>query len=207
MLIWFIAITFLFPLGSDIGVQGIFNWVVGLLVIPTTICISAFKDKKPIYVMFACTALAAIIRMSCFAYGDNTPRWKSTYTIKSARLNVLCSEQKANNLNVAISCIEKYKGGSNLLLLGNQESALYYATQTYPFIGHTQPIVYSGNGKYEERLNDRLKYHHNQYPLICLLDQDDSSETIGNQLIIRRWAKKHGYKSVYNDGYVEIMKK
>lgn len=205
--IYLILATLLFPLGSDIGIQGIFNWCAGLLIFPAAYSMKAIKRKdiiSAITVTYACSCFGAVIKTGSKAYGDTKGRMYSTCIIQPERLNIYTDSAKAVKYRNAIKAINKHIGKERLMLLANQASELYYATQSLPYLGHTQTIIYQGN-----LLKWRLDERHsrlNALPAVVFLKSDKIQKyEYENRTILIKWMRDNKYKLVYSDGFIEIF--
>lgn len=197
-----------YPLGSDIGIQGVFHWNAGLLIFPATYCLYSMKSenlRKAVFTAYICVALCCMVRVMLFVYDDIGWRANCLARIHSPRLNVLTSEKTAYHYNLAIPAIETHLTENRLLFIANQASELYYATNSLPFTGHVQTIIYTGD-RLIDRLNDRLRYFHD-YPLIVFLAQDNPSTEVPEvQATTLKWMGKHDYRLVYDDGFTRLYK-
>lgn len=204
--VYLLVAAVVYPFGSDIGVQGVFNWCAGLLIFPAMWCVSQFvmpERVKPLKVAFFSILICAVLRTVLYVYGEDVSRFACTEQIHSERLNVFTTPEKAARYAHTINAINQYVGENRLLFVTNQASELYYATRTLPFEGHVQPVIYRGE-RLIWRLNERLA-HFGEYPLIAMLNQEKpSSETSEVQSITKQWMKRHRYQLVYDDGYLKL---
>lgn len=207
--LYLLIATLCFPMGSDIGIQGIYNWCAGLLIFPA---IYYFKFlKKPILtetskVIYVCCAMSAICKLSYKAYNESEPRFHCLTMIQPSRLNVMTEKGKAKNYQKAISAIQKYSSTNQPLLLATQASELYYATNKKPYLGHVQTIIYKEKRleeRLEERLNTRLT-HFRVFPVIATLNISKEPHEVANEKILNAWMKKYHYKLVYKDNYITL---
>ena len=198
--------TMVFPFGSDIGIQGIFHWCAGLLVLPSAWCASRLSIPllyPALRSTICCVAISALARTGINVYGEDEPRWQCTHQVQADRLNVYMGKGKADVYRKTIAAINEHVGDNRLLFCTNQASELYYATKTLPYEGHVQPIIYTGE-KLFWRLDERLE-HFGSYPLILFLRQSsESPETSQIQSDTHIWMKKHQYRLVYDDGVTEL---
>ena len=198
--------TLLIPLGSDIGIQGIFNWCAGLIIFPAAWCASrctAPYQQWARKVLVGCVACCALLRTGYEAYGEDVPRWACTSQAQEHRLNVYMEEEKALNYQRFIEAVEQHIGPSRLLFITNQAAELYYATRTLPYEGHVQPVIYTGE-RLTWRLDERLA-HFGQHPLIAFLNQRHlSGETTAVQEGTLQWMQRHDYRLVYDDGFARL---
>ena len=200
--------TFCFPMGSDIGIQGIFNWCAGLLIFPAVYYSKFLKDNILIEaskVIYICCAICALSKMTYKAYGERTSRIHCFSIIQPSRLNVMTEEKKAVKYQKAIAAINKYAQTNQPLLLTTQASELYYATYKMPYLGHVQTIIYQGK-LLEQRMEERL-HHFGHFPLITILNIDKKPYEIDNEKIIKVWMEKYHYKQIYKDDYITIYNK
>lgn len=198
----------LFPFGSDIGIQGIFHWCVGLLVFPCAWCASHYASSMKQYalsIVTVCIAAPTLLRTAINAYGEEDPRWECVHQVQPDRLNVMVSQHKADVYRRAINAIDRHIGPQRLLFSTNQAAELYYATRTLPFEGHVQPVIYTSERLFS-RLDERLA-HFGSYPLILFFTtQDDPSpETPDVQRDTRTWMQRHHYQKVYDDGDTQLF--
>jgi len=200
--------TLLFPFGSDIGIQGIFHWCVGLLVFPCAWCayrLSIRHLKEALLVATCCIAAVTLVRTAIYVYGEENARWDCVHQVQSSRLNVMVSSHKADVYRRAIAAINEHIGTQRLLFSTNQAAELYYATHSLPFEGHVQPVIYTGERLFW-RLDERLA-HFGNYPLILFLttQEDTSPETPDVQRDTRLWMQLHHYQKVYDDGDTQLF--
>ena len=209
VVVFLLTAMFVFPFGSDIGAQGIFNWCVGLLVFPAVYSIGRCKNtwlQRGMFVAFASIALAALVRTSVKVYGDRGPRYKCIYMLQPERLNIFTEKERSVAAQHVIAQILRYTSENHLMLLINQQSELYYATRTIPFLGHTQPLVYLGS-RMDERLNERLS-HFGMYPTVVFLKQEhDTSETPDVKMAVEQWMSQHHYQVACDDDFCIIYVK
>lgn len=199
--------TFLFPIGSDIGVQGIFNWCAGLMIFPAIWCLhNAERARRNLLcALFASLACATIVRTATGKVYGGGKHWECTKEIQPGRLNVLTNSISNTRLDEAIDAIDSLKGKDSLVLLANQQSELYYATRTVPYLGHTQTIIYQGP-RLKRRLWERLA-HFGQYPLIVFTEWHPEDYELRNKQIILEWMNIHDYSLVYRSNGISIYKK
>lgn len=197
--------TFCFPMGSDIGIQGIFNWCAGLLIFPAINYGKLLKGntiREVSKVIYICCIICAFCKISYRAYGETASRIHCLSMIRPSRLNVMTEEEKAAKYKKAIATINKYAKTNQPLLLTTQASELYYATNKMPYLGHVQTIIYQGE-RLERRLEERL-HHFKTFPLIAILDKDKEPHEIANEKILKKWMKRYHYKQIYKDDYITI---
>ena len=130
--IFLLTATLCFPMGSDIGLQGIFNWCAGLLIFPAIYYYKYIKEKSLIAltkVTYISIIIGAIIKMSYCAYGETLPRTKCWTMIQTSRLNVMSDTLQAKHYQKAIAAIKHFSEKEQNLLLTNQAAQLYYATE------------------------------------------------------------------------------
>ena len=211
-IILFLLVTaLLFPLGSDIGIQGIFHWSAGLLVFPC-IWFAQYKTRATkivLFLFFMAISTATLLRVAISSpYGASKPRSQCTSLIKGVageRLNVMTDSTHASRITDAANAIMLYKEkDNNLLLLANQESELYYATSSAPFLGHTQTVIYLGD-RLRKRLDERLRYFR-RYPLVVFLNWAPTKYEDANKSIINLWLREHHYKQIYCNNGITIYK-
>lgn len=206
--IYLTAATVVFPIGSDIGFQGIFHWCVGLLVFPSTWAATklySFRLERALLIATCCIILCALSRTIITVYGEDALRWECNEQIQANRLNVFVEQRKAKKYKRAIKAINDNVDEKRLLFITNQAAELYYATRTRPFEGHVQPVIYKGN-KLFKRLDERAK-HYGQFPLIMFMKQEHPSpETPEVQRDTRLWMRRHNYRMVYDDGELQLFK-
>ena len=203
-----LSVTLIYPFGSDIGIQGIFHWCAGILIFPAISRMNTNRTeitRKATYYALLLIGIMAILRTSLNVYGEDVSRAYCTKYINNRRLNVFTSTEKARNYTRHIAAIEQHLGKSRLLFITNQISELYYATNSLPYEGHTQPIIYQGE-QLTWRLDERL-HHFMEFPLIAMFYTSHiSKETAEIQRITRLWMQKHKYRKVYDDGDMRLYK-
>ena len=197
--------TLCFPMGSDIGLQGIFNWCAGLLIFPAVYYSKYIKKaifSESCKAAYISCAICAICKISYKAYNESEPRIHCFTTIQPSRLNTMTDKTKAKKYQKAITAIKEYSIEEQHLLLTTQASELYYATKKMPYLGHVQTIIYQGK-RLELRLEERLA-HFGTLPLIATLNIQKEPHELANEKILRTWMNKHHYKQVYKDNYITL---
>lgn len=202
LLVYILVAAYLFPLGSDTGIQSIFNWCAGLMVFPAAFCLQCFRRKGFAACVGVCVALCAVAGTLTPAYGESEPRLRCTEVLQPGRLNVLVPRGKADEYRRLIGAISRHAGEGGLLLLGNQDAALYYATRTRPYLGHVQTKIYAGR-RLEERLDERAA-HFGRLPVVVLYAGRHIDNETENHAIIRRWMARRGYRLAYDDGFARL---
>lgn len=200
--------TFCFPMGSDIGIQGIFNWCAGLLIFPAVYYSKFLKGNtltEASKVIYISCAICSFSKMTHKAYNESTSRIHCLSMIQPSRLNVMTEEEKAVKYQKAIAAIDKYVQANQPLLLATQASELYYATHKMPYLGHVQTVIYQGK-LLERRMEERL-HHFGHFPLIATLNISKEPHEIANEKILKAWMGKFHYKQVYKDDYITIYNK
>ena len=203
--LFLLVATFCMPMGSDIGIQSIFNWCAGLLIFPAVYYSKFLKESillKTIKVTYLSCAICAICKLSYRAYGESAARVHCFSMIQPSRLNVLTEKDKAYKYQRAISAIQKYSIANQTLLLSTQASELYYATNKMPYLGHVQTIIYQGK-RLEQRMDERLA-HFRTFPLIATLNITKKPHEIANEKLLTAWMEKYHYQQVYKDNYISI---
>lgn len=201
--LYLLAAALVLPLGSDIGVQGLFNWYAGMLVFPAFSLCQGKVNKKLFLCIYFSIAVTTLLKTGFNSpYGDCGSRKMATVQIKDERLNVFTDKEKADNIGRAIKAINTFATGNRLLLLANQYSELYYATRTMPFLGQTIPTAYAGT-VLQHRLAERTA-HFGEYPMVGFIKElgDDDGKNVAND--IRRWMIDRGYEKVYADNFIEL---
>ncbi len=197
--VYMLVATYVLPLGSDIGIQGIFNWCAGLMVFPAVCCARHMKGKRMLLGAYVCVFVAAVLKSGYRAYGDTEPRYACTYMIQPGRLNVFTDRDHAAMLQRAIAAVGQYSGGNRLLLMASQHAELYYATNTEPYLGHVQNVIYTGE-RLKWRLDERAA-HFGRYPMVMYVKEPVVTP---EQTIIMEWMAGHGYRKVFDDGVTSL---
>ena len=199
--------TLLYPIGSDIGLPGIFHWCAGLLVFPAIFAVSRNKkllSPKDIAALCICIIISGIAKTTINVYGAKGTRMDCTTRINDSRINVFTDYEKAEMYSHSINVINNCKS-NNYMVLGNQFSELYFATKTLPFLGHTQTVIYQGKAL-EKRLDNKLAQF-GEYPLVVFINGSKPYDyEVRNKVILQKWMRKHGYKLASNDKYITIFK-
>ena len=198
--------TLLYPIGSDIGLPGIFHWCAGLLVFPAIFAVSRNKNllsPKDIAALCICIIISGIAKTTINVYGAKGTRMDCTTRINDSRINVFTDYEKAEMYSHSINVINNCKS-NNYMVLGNQFSELYFATKTLPFLGHTQTVIYQGKAL-EKRLDNKLAQF-GEYPLVVFINGSKPYDyEVRNKVILQKWMRKHGYKLASNDKYITIF--
>lgn len=201
--LYLLAAALVLPLGSDIGVQGLFNWYAGMLVFPACRLCQNKVDRQLFLCVYSAIVSATLLKTGFNSpYGDQESRQMATVQIGDERLNVFTSKEKADNIGRAVKAINTFATGNRLLLLVNQYSELYYATRTVPFLGQTIAAAYKGL-TLQRRLAERTA-HFGEYPLVGFIKGLDAD---GGKLVendIRQWMIGRGYEKVYSDRFIDL---
>lgn len=206
---YLIIATLIFPIGSDIGIAGVYNWIAGMAIFPAAYCYTKISKKwnSLLLITILCIGLSGIIKQAFKAYGAVKPRWKETTLVQNDRLNIYTDSANALQYQQVIKAINKEQDSNwRLLFLINQKSEYYYATHSLPFLGHTQTVIYTGQSLID-RLNERKAFF-KSYPLIVELKKvKPLSETEEVSKLTHIWMKKQKYSVVYSDSYCTIYKR
>lgn len=201
-----IGCAYLFPFGSDIGIQGIFNRCGGLLVVPAVCCWQWLKGgwmRQTAGAVCISVCVAMVVRTADRPYGERCPRWETTEVALPGTINVMTDHERALRYQHIVDCIAKHDGGNPLLLVGNQAAELYYATHKLPFSGNTLITAY--NGKALARQLDRQHAHYGGLPVVAFLRYEaDDPRTAQFRRDVQPWMEKHGYRQTFRDEYMEL---
>ena len=203
-----IAGTYVFPFGSDIGIAGIYHWTGALLIIPAAA--GAYHTSRIVRrgVLICSLYIACIMlwKALSYAYGEQTPRWTCTERIGNNVLNTFTSPEKADDYRHIIACIRENTADNHWLVLGNQSSEIFYATETKPFIGNTQLGTFTGEAL--TRVLDNRLQQYQQRPVVVFLNKEhfvfDEAEEVQEQL--KQWMSLHDYQMIHHDAYLTIYK-
>ena len=192
----FLALAaYVVPFGSDVGIAGIFHWMVGLLIFPTFHALEGLRRpiRRRALQALALIACLAIFKTAQRSYGSDCARTEQTHRI-SERLNVLDSKQKAVRCQQAIAAITHYAAGNPFLVLANHQTHLYYATGKIPFLGTTETHAYAGQAL-TERLDSRLQHYGGIYPVIAVIEGIGESKP-ETQQVLKTYIEQHRYRLV-----------
>ncbi len=201
-----VAGAYIFPMGSDIGIPGIYHWVGALLIIPSAVgSIHTSRIVRRGALICSLYIASVMLWKSLSApYGEQNTRWQCTERIGDSMLNTFTTPEKADDYRHILPAIQKYTTDNKWVVLGNQASEIYYATETLPYLGNTQLKAFTG-----EALTERLNQHLTKYgtkPVIVLLNKEefDSEETNEVQEKLKQWMSTHKYVIVQDDAYLTI---
>ena len=199
--------TLLLPIGSDMGMTRIFNHIAQLLIFPTAICAVQIKSAtvhKLLPYCYASIAFSAVGYFIFFPYEEEKPRWSLTTKTIDKTLNVYTDSDKAACYNNIIDKILTYGHDVPTLLMGSQNSELYYATGKLPFTTSTQATTYNGEILPKQLAKQELFYKH--LPIVVFLKKNQSKNEIQAQKELRPWLAKKRYVCVYEDSDLIIYK-
>ena len=121
-------------------------------------------------------------------------------------LNTFTSPEKADDYRHIIACIRENTADNHWLVLGNQSSEIFYATETKPFIGNTQLGTFTGEAL--TRVLDNRLQQYQQRPVVVFLNKEhfvfDEAEEVQEQL--KQWMSLHDYQMIHHDEYLTIYK-
>lgn len=199
--------AYIVPFGSDIGIAGIYHWMGGLLIIPATVgfCHLCHTLRRGTLVFSVCIVLVMLWKALSFAYGEQTPRWSCTKRIGNSVLNTFTSHEKADDYRHIIPKIRQYTSDNRWLVIGNQSSELFYATEALPFLGNTQLGTFTGDDLLR-RLDMQLEKY-GQEPIVVFLEKEgyvfDEAKEV--QATLTKWMHSHNYKTVHKDECMTIF--
>ncbi len=206
-----VAGTYLIPFGSDLGIAGNYHWTAALLIIPSAVGVYHTSNilRRGVLICSLYIAIVMMWKALSYPYGEQVPRWECTEQIEGSVLNTFTTPDKANDYRHIIPAIKQQTSDNPWLVLGNQASELFYATETLPYLGNTQMRAFMGN-----RLTERLEEHFGKYgklPVIVFLkkeqfftDKDQAENNVQEHL--RQWMTQHNYQSVQDDEYLTVFK-
>lgn len=199
--------TYLFPFGSDIGIPGIFHWCAGMMIIPAAVSLR-LPELAPHRYILRCTyvfiAAFMLYKMGMHAHGEPLTRPYCTAMPQPGKLNALTDQERARYYRNVIAQIGRHTAGNPLLLIGNQASELFYATETLPFTGNTQMGTFTGNSLFR-RLAKQQAYHR-RLPVVVYLNGHATYDVPPFRRDITQWMQKHQYQKVYEDADLQIFK-
>lgn len=198
--------AYLFPFGSDIGIQGIFNRCGGLLIVPATCCwqwLGGRWQRQTVGAVCLCVCGGMIIRTGQSPYGERTPRWEMTEMALPKSINVMTDHEKAVRYRNIVSHIAQYGKGNELLFVGNQAAELYYATHKLPFTGNTTLNAFRGEGLI--KCLDKQHAYYGNLPVIVFLTEEDKSDEPSFRKDMQPWMEEHQYHRVYHDTDMDIF--
>ena len=199
--------AYIFPFGSDIGIAGIYHWIGGLLIIPAAIGVGRVAPvvRKEITICCLCIVAVMLWKTMYRPYGEQAPRWQCTAQVGEGLLNAFTSPDKAEDYRHVIEGIRRQTTENKWLVVGNQASEIYYATETIPFLGNTQLGVYSG-ADLMKRLDRQVEAYH-QFPVIVFLKKKhfvfDSAEEVQSRL--RKWVETQHYEVAIDDAFLTVF--
>ena len=206
LVLYALAATLLLPMGSDIGIPGIFHWTGGLLIFPAA-TFWPMANLRQRHAIGLCALLIGAVmagRTAWKAYGEEGSRLACTQMVQPNRLNTLTEPQKARTLQHIIDRICQHSTDNPWLVFGNQASELYYATARKPFLGNTQLGTYTGQGL-SEQLDRRLATT-GQAPVVVFLHDKYhfSNDDAATQQILSNWMHAYGYQIACDDSCLTI---
>jgi hypothetical protein len=215
-ILFYSVALFSVPLGSDIGISGIFHWQAGLLIFPAAYSLQKLLFASPLFMdkyrvrQFSHTAYfviiaAAIYRMCYKANGEDYPRTYDRYMIESGTLNVYTDKERAAKFQTAISAVRTHSR-SSYLIIANQMSELYFGMRKAPFLDNTC-IENFADSSLPQCMSERTAILH-AYPTIVFVSQPDYSKNI---LIVRtclmNYIRENHYHRVVNNKYVQLYER
>jgi hypothetical protein len=121
-------------------------------------------------------------------------------------LNTFTSPDKAEDFRHVIAGIRQHTANNKWLVIGNQASEIYYATETIPFLGNTQLGVYIGTDLLK-RLDSQTENYH-RYPVIVFLKKEHFifNTTDEMQSTLSRWIKTQPYEVAIDNEFMTLFK-
>lgn len=205
-----LACAFLFPFGSGSSIPSVFHWCGGLLIIPAACCFQQLGSpwqRKVTRLLCLCIAITMIFKMVNHAYGERRSRMSTTVMALPGTLNTLTSPEHAERYRHEVSTIKKYAAPGDLLLIANQVSELYYATETLPFTGSTNLVTYMEDDL-TERLNKQVERLEGMPVIVYLyrqLEGKEAEETADVRRVLEQWMSEHDYRKVHEDDDVKVF--
>ncbi len=204
--------AYVLPLGSDTGIESIFNKSGGLLIVPAACCWQWLRGRWQRQVtgwlcVFVCIGM--LTKTMKRAYGEIYGRLDTTTVALPGTLNVMVHEEKAARYQNVVARVAEYGEGYPCLFVGNQMAELYYATGKWPFTGNTMLNSFKGE-KLIHRLDERVAKY-GLLPLIVYVrygkeaEDQHISDAQEARATITPWMEMHHYRCVYKDGDVEIF--
>ena len=205
-LVFVMVAAYIFPFGSDIGIPGIFHWTAGLLVIPAVLGVQRVSAtlRKAVLVCILCISVVMLWKTLSASYGEKTPRWQCTAQVPHSLLNTYTHPAKAAEYEHIISILRSQTNDNHWLVIGNQASELYYATEALPFLGNTQMGTFMGDVLFR-RLDRQVEKFHQQ-PVIAFLNTEEFvfNEAKEMQAQLQQWMNRNHYKKTHDDEYLTI---
>ena len=205
-LIFVMASAYIFPFGSDIGIPGIFHWTAGLLIIPAVLGVQQISItlRKAVLVCVLCVSAVMLWKTFIKPYGEKAPRWQCTERVQNSLLNTYTFPAKVAEYQHIISVLRSQTIDNRWLVIGNQASELFYATETLPFLGNTQMGTFMGDVLFRRLDTQMEKYH--QQPVIAFLNTEEFvfNEAREMQAQLLQWLKRNHYKKTHDDEYLTI---
>lgn len=199
--------AYVFPFGSDIGIAGIYHWIGGILIIPAAIVVGRLTPvvRKEIVICSLCIAAVMLWKTMYRCYGEHAPRWECTEQVGDCMLNTFTSPDKAEDFRHVIAGIRQHTADNKWLVIGNQASEVYYATETIPFLGNTQLGVYIGTDLLK-RL-DRQTENYHRYPVIVFLKKEHFifKTTDEMQSWLSKWIKTQPYEVAIDNEFMTLF--
>lgn len=192
------------PFGTGSSIASIYHWTAALLIIPASLGTYHISHILRKGVLICTVYIAGIMlwKALSYPYGETAMRWECTEQVGNSNLNTFTTPQNADDYRHILTAIRQHTADNKWLVVGNQASELYYATETLPYLGSTQQETFT-----DEELASRLDKQAarlKQLPVVVFLkkEQFDSEENV--QLVLRQWMEKHNYQTVLDDNYLTI---
>ena len=204
--------AYVLPLGSDTGIESIFNKSGVLLIVPAACCWQWLGGKWQRQMtgwlcIFVCIGM--LKKTMKRAYGENYGRLDTTTVALPGTLNVMVHEEKATRYQNVVARVAEFGEQYPCMFVGNQMAELYYATGKWPFTGNTMLNSFKGE-KLIKRLDKRAE-HYGQLPLVVYVrygkktEKQHISDAEEARTAIAPWMERHQYRSVYKDDDMEIF--
>lgn len=215
-ILFYVVALFSVPLGSDIGISGIFHWQAGMLIFPAFYSVqklmSSFPQATCRYSLrqFSCAAyfvvvVAAVCRMGYKAYGEELPRTSDLYMINRGTLNVYTDRERAAKFQAVISAVNTHSR-SEYVIIANQMSELYYGMHKAPFLDNTCIELFS-DGSLPQRLSLRTSSLR-VYPSIVFVEQPSySSDLLVVRSCLMKYIRENHYHLVVNNRYLQLYER
>lgn len=197
----------LFPLGSDMGVPGVYHWYGALMVVPAACCVaqSSWEGYRPVlWYLYGFVFIALVGKTILKPYGEQQPRYMLTEQALDGKLNVWTAPDRARQYQHIVACIEKYNTDNPYMLIGNQASELYYATNRLPFTSNTQMETFTGDRLFA--ILDKQQRRHGRLPLVVFLKRGHEKPSPDDyQTSLYPWLQTQHYEVVYEDEDLKLF--
>lgn len=199
--------TYILPFGTGSSIASIYHWTGALLIIPAaaSLCHVSHILRRGALICSIYIACVMLWKALSFPYGEQQPRWLCTEQTGDAQLNTYTTAEEAAEYRHILPVIRQYTSQNPWLLMGNQASEVYYATESLPYLGTTLLDTFTG-----QDLLDRLDSQQQQYqrlPVVVYLKKSRFAEEEAAEVhpLLQQWMDTRHYSIAHDDDLLTVF--